>query len=315
MYTFFKILAKLALFFYTRKIVANFELNTNYDCPKILASNHPNSFFDAIVIAVQYPKPIYFLARGDAFKNKIIARFLKSIHLIPIFRLSEGKENLSKNDKTFQTCLELLQKKETILIFSEGVCVNEWKLRSLKKGTARLAFMALNNNIESVVVQPVNINYSSFSKNPKDILLNFNEEIAVKSLQNDSENNFYRNFNIQLKDGIEKNMIIKKDANDVILFPKKRNYLKIFILSIPAFIGFTSQFWLYLIFKSQAAKKTKNTVFYDSVLFGMLLLFYPLIIFVLALFLGIVINSSIGIAVFIGLPFTAWCFKELKSSF
>ena len=314
MYTFFNILAKLALFFYTRKIFANFDLNTNFNQPKILASNHPNSFFDAIIIAVKYPKPIYFLARGDAFKNKIVANFLKSIHLIPIYRLSEGKENLSKNDATFQICLDLLRNNQTILIFSEGLCVNEWQLRSLKKGTARLALLALNENINSLLVQPVNLNYSSFSTNPKEVELNFNKEINVKNIEKTSENNFYRNFNIQLKEGILNKMVVKIDTKNISLFDKKRNYLKLLLLATPAFIGFFTQYWMYKIIKLVAIQKTKNSVFYDSVLFGMLLVFYPITIISISLLFSLTINSYFGLATLIFLPLTAYCYKEFKSN-
>jgi hypothetical protein len=52
---------------YCSKTVVNFDKNTNFTT-KIIGANHPNSFFDAIVIA-SYPKPIYFLARGDAFNK------------------------------------------------------------------------------------------------------------------------------------------------------------------------------------------------------------------------------------------------------
>lgn len=314
MYTFFKILAKLALFFYTRKSIANFNFKSNFEKPKIIASNHPNSFFDAIVIAVNYPKPIYFLARGDAFKNKIIAGFLKSIHLIPIYRLSEGKENLIKNNQTFDICIALLKKNETILIFSEGLCVNEWKLRNLKKGTARLALLALNQNINSVLVQPVNINYSSFSKNPKEILINYNSPIEVGKIENSSETTFYINFNLKLKEGILNKMILKNDLEDIKLFKSKKNYFKLFVISIPACIGFFTQYWMYKIIKLLALKKTKNSVFYDSVLFGLLLILYPIIVVLISLFFGFIFNFFIGLLIFIALPLTAFCYKEFKSN-
>ena len=302
----------MALFFYTRKISANFALNSDTSKPKILASNHPNSFFDAIVIAVNYPKPIYFLARGDAFKNQFVARFLKSIHLIPIYRLSEGKENLSKNDTTFKTCIDLLKNNKTILIFSEGLCVNEWQLRSLKKGTARLALMALNENINFLLLQPININYSSFFNNPKDILINFNSDIEVAKIEKTSENNFYRNFNLKLKEGILDKMIVKKELDTFPLFEIKRSYFKLLLLAIPAFIGFFTQYWIYKIFKNLAINKTKNSVFYDSIFFGLLLIFYPIIVLIIALFFGFTFNFFIGLLVFIILPSTAFSYKEFK---
>ena len=312
MYNFFKIWARLALFFYSRKTVANFALILNLNQPKILASNHPNSFFDAIVIAVHYPKPIYFLARGDAFNKPLIKKFLNALHLIPIYRLSEGKENLSKNDSTFERCLKLLKSNEHILIFPEGVCVNEWNLRSLKKGTARLAFMALHQKINNLIVQPINLNYSSFYKVPKEIIINFNEPITVSNLSNHAENVFYRIFNQELKEGITRKMLIKSDLQYFDLFPKKENYLRKILLFIPAILGFISQYWIYFFLKKWVIKKTKNSVFYDSVLFGLLMFSYPVIIIVMATFVGIFFNFNLGLSMLILLPFTAWCCKEIK---
>ena len=312
MYTFFKIGARLALFFYTKKTVANFAVPHHFNQPKILASNHPNSFFDAIIIAIHYPKPIYFLARGDAFNKPLIAKFLKSLHLIPIYRLSEGKENLSKNDTTFKICLDLLKKNETVLIFSEGVCINEWNLRSLKKGTARLAYKALKEKIDTLVVQPVNLNYSSFSKVPKEVVLNFNTVLNVAELSTLSENEFYNSFNQKLKEGILDKMIVKKNIQDIELFKSKRNTFRLFLFAVPAFFGYVSQYWIYSYFKNLVAKKTKNTVFYDSVLFGLLLFCYPLICVTITLLLGFIFNFKIALITLFLLPFTAWCYTRFK---
>jgi 1-acyl-sn-glycerol-3-phosphate acyltransferase len=68
LYSFFKIGAQLAMQIYCSKTVVHFDENTNF-ITKIIGANHPN-FFDAIVIAVSYPKPIYFFARGDALINR-----------------------------------------------------------------------------------------------------------------------------------------------------------------------------------------------------------------------------------------------------
>ena len=219
-------------------------------------------------------------------------------------------ENTHGTYEFHETRLELLKKNQTILIFSEGLCVNEWQLRQLKKGTARLALLALNENINNVLVQPVNINYSSFKNNPKEILINFNQEIEVTTIEKTTENNFYRNFNIKLNVGILDNMIVKNDSLDIQLFIKKSNHLKKIFLSIPAFIGFLTQYWFYKIFKTFALKKTINSVFYDSVLFGMLLIFYPIIVVLFAVIIGLLTNFYIGMLVFIALPISAYCYKE-----
>lgn len=313
MYQFFKIGAQLAMKIYCKEFVVNFDTNTSYNGPKIIASNHPNSFFDAIVIAVKYPKPIYFLARGDAFKNPLVARFLNALQLIPIYRLSEGRKNLIKNKETFQKCISLFKQNQTILIFSEGTCMNEWQLRPLKKGTARLALLAVNEGISNLRIQPTNLNYSSFDKNPKEILLNFNSEFAFnQSLQN-KESKFYLNFNAQLKQGILNKLIIQTDKGQLKLFPKEKVSLLVkIVFALPAFLGYLMNYGIYSIFKHIAYKKTKNTVFYDSVLFGLLLIFYPMIVIIISIIIGILFDFQTAALLFITFPFTGCCYSRFR---
>src|SRR5579885_417410 len=69
--------------------------------PAILACNHPNSFLDALIITVYYRRPIYYIARGDAFKKPFGAKVLSFLNNVPIFRREEGANNLYKNEETF----------------------------------------------------------------------------------------------------------------------------------------------------------------------------------------------------------------------
>jgi 1-acyl-sn-glycerol-3-phosphate acyltransferase len=103
----------------------------NHKGPLLIACNHPNSFLDAIILAALFKKPIYSLARGDVFKNKRIARILTALKILPVFRISEGAENLNTNYDTFAKCREIFKQNGIVLIFSEGLCINEWKLRAL----------------------------------------------------------------------------------------------------------------------------------------------------------------------------------------
>ena len=296
---------------YCSKTVVHFDKNTNFHNPKIIGANHPNSFFDAIVIAVSYPKPIYFLARGDAFNKPLVAKFLNALQMIPIYRLSEGKNNLGKNEDTFNQCLALLKQNQTILIFSEGLCVNEWKLRSLKKGTARLALMAIQNDIPNLKIQPTNLNYSSFHKNPKQVLVNFNSEFEVTVTEKEAE--FYNRFNLQLKEGLLNKLIIQAEKKEITLFEIQASTIKKALLAIPAGIGYLLNQGIYLFFKNIAHKKTKNTVFYDSVLFGFLLIFYPIIVAVISLLTGLLFNGISAVIVFVSFPLSAWCYSQYKA--
>lgn len=309
LYSIFKFGAFLAVKIYCKKTIVNFDKNTSFSNPKLIACNHPNSFFDAILIAVHYPKPIYFLARGDAFNKPLVAKLLNAINLIPIYRLSEGKENLTKNDATFKKCIELLSKNKTILIFSEGICVNEWNLRPLKKGTARLSLMAFENQIANLKIQPTNINYSSFKKNPKVAEINFNAEFTPIKPNSGEEAKFYNEFNQELKDGMLSRML---DEEGVQNLKKSTCTSKKAILFLPACIGYLLNYGIYIFFKKKVTKKTKKTVFYDSVLFGLLLICYPIIVTIIAVIVLLLFNFPAALVTFLLFPITAWCYKELK---
>lgn len=135
--------------------------------PVILAMNHPNSFMDPIAFTTfAYPPRVFYLARGDAFKKGLVSTLLESIGIIPIFRIQDGgKEGLKKNDETYERVNTLLNRNKKIIIFAEGLCIMERRLRPLKKGVPRMVFGAMEeHNLEDLTVVPVGVNYSNPSQ-------------------------------------------------------------------------------------------------------------------------------------------------------
>ncbi|MFN5319252.1 MAG: 1-acyl-sn-glycerol-3-phosphate acyltransferase [Bacteroidia bacterium] len=151
----------------------------------ILACNHPNSFLDAIVVALVLKRKIHFLVRSDVFRKPRVAALLQKMNMIPIYRLEEGNSNLGRNDATFSLCFELLKRGELILIFSEGNCVVEKRLRTLKKGTARIWFGAMDYTgwEKDIAVIPVGINYTKPYYFRTELMLNFGAPCPLHSLK------------------------------------------------------------------------------------------------------------------------------------
>ncbi len=155
----------------------------NVKGPVIIAMNHPNAFTDPIAITyVSYPLRVHYMARGDAFKPGIIAWLLEQIGIVPIFRIQDaGKEGLKKNDEAYRRVNSLLKNNAKVIVFAEGLCVQERRLRPLKKGVARMVFGAYDTiQRDDLCVIPVGINYSNPSKFRSSILYNVGEPIAVK---------------------------------------------------------------------------------------------------------------------------------------
>jgi hypothetical protein len=206
-----------------------------------------------------------------------------------------------------------LKQSKTILIFSEGICANQWKLRSLKKGTSRLGLLALENNIKNIRIKPISLNYSSFTKNPKDLTIHFEKDLLLNEIDYEHANDFYRKCNLLIKEGIKKSLIEKLDVEEITLFKhKKKPFLK-FVFAFPALLGFLTHYLYYTTVRKFVVSKTKNTVFYDSVLFGILLITYPIFVAILSIITLFLFDFKIAVATFIALPALIYCYKVYKT--
>ncbi len=316
LYEFGRKLAQGAIKIYCRNIKINNKEFFETKEPLLLASNHPNSFFDAIILCCLFHRPVYSLARGDAFSGKLVAKLLRSIKMLPVFRASEGVENLDGNYKTFEECTEIFKQNGIISIFSEGRCEHEWHLRPLKKGTARLAIAAWEQNTPLKVL-PVGINYSSFHFFGKNVHINFGSPIQYNDLTNDFTDNG-RLLN-ELTGAVYqqlKSLVYEIDKADL---QTRRNTflvavsnLKKVLLFIPGMLGALIHLPFYLPIKKIITKKTLRTPHFDAAIIGLLMLGYPLYLLFWALIVYIIFGGYWCWLVFVLLPFFAWSYVQIK---
>jgi 1-acyl-sn-glycerol-3-phosphate acyltransferase len=309
-----KCYARLAVPLYCRHIKINKPELLHAKGPLLIAANHPNSFLDGIILTTLFQNPIYTLARGDAFKKPIYGKILRRLHLLPVYRTSEGVENLSHNYTTFEACKAAFSRNGIVMIFSEGRCINEWHLRPLKKGTARLATQAWEQGLE-VTVLPLGFNYSPFRKWGKTVHLNFGTPLQKSEiLSHDTEGKQHLAFNTQLEAALQK-LVYEIDANDKATLKKRffvpSSPLKLLLLALPGALGWLLHAPLYY------AARTATDIFfdndhYDSVVVSLLMLAYPLYLLLLLFLAAMYGNALLAAAVLLLLPFSAWACLQWK---
>jgi 1-acyl-sn-glycerol-3-phosphate acyltransferase len=306
---------RLAMLIFCRKIVVSNKSLLKKQGPLLLASNHPNSFLDAVILDILFKQPIWSLTRGDVFKNKFIARILLSLKMFPVYRVSEGVENLNSNYETFENCKKIFRQKGTVLIFSEGKCINEWHLRPLKKGTARLAINSWEVDIPLQVL-PVGINYSAFRRFGKNIIINFGDIITRESINwNSSEGIRLQTFNNKLQEQLNALVfeINKQDKErQRKLLEQKSPLFKKIALMIPAMMGWVLHLPLYWPVQRTILKKTEHNDHYDSVMAAILLFIYPVYLLLISWIVFYTTQSSLSFLFLLLLPFTAWSYVQLK---
>ncbi|MBL7758518.1 MAG: 1-acyl-sn-glycerol-3-phosphate acyltransferase [Chitinophagaceae bacterium] len=308
LYAALKIYIRLALLLFCRKLTVNRPELLRHKGPLLLAANHPNSFLDAIILDTLFSKPIWSLARGDVFVSPFIRRLLHAIRILPVYRVSEGVENLSTNYETFDACLDIFRKNGVVLIFSEGKCVNEWHLRPLRKGTARLACSSWEQQIPLQIL-PIGINYSSFIRFGKNIWVNLGTPFGQDDLDKQiTEGLRLQAFNQHLRQQLE-HLVWEIDKEDTVLqqalltVPLSPEWRA--ALALPAIIGFVTHLPLYWPIRYFTRKKAGHNDHYDSILLALLLVSYPFYLILLTT-IGYAITGSVwSLLLLIALPLCA----------
>ena len=253
----------------------NKELS-NLKGPVLITANHPNSFLDAIIIAAVFNRPIHFLARGDAFDKPWHSTLLRPLHMFPVYRLSEGKENLGLNAAAFENSRKVLSENGIVLIFIEGICMNKHELQPFKKGAARIAATCWKTGIP-ITVLPLGIGYSSLHQMGKSVLVQAGDLMHQSALMP---------FEEDAKNYVIFNQLLFEKINELICIPKYKHNPSV-IQIILGRMGTILNQPLYTLVSGFVRKKTRNTVFYDSVLFGVLFFCYPLYLLSLGFLLSV----------------------------
>lgn len=313
-YPLLKAYARLAIKLYCTKIVVNKKNLLKIKGPVLFAANHPNSFLDGVILSTLLDEHLYSLTRGDVFQNKTVGKILSWLKLLPVYRTSEGNHNLASNYITFASCHNMFKKKKIVLIFSEAESINEWGLRPLRKGTARLAFSSWQQGINLRVI-PLAFNYSSFKKFGKEVHLNFGEEIMKESVDADSYGKQLNEFTGKLRHQLTSLVYHAKNEADAQKFfqAKKTNWRSLLLL-IPGLAGWFLHAPLFYTFRFITELRFKKSDHYDAVLTAFLLISYPVYVLLLVI-LGGSVHPYLGLALLLIQPITAWCWLQIKHLF
>lgn len=313
LYKLLKIASRIAIHFYCRDIRITNQQLLYSNGPLLLAVNHPNSFLDAVILATLFEQPVHSLARGDAFNKKWIAALLRGLNMLPVYREREGQEHVHKNYSTFDSCINLFKQGGIVLIFTEALCENEWHLRPLKKGTARLAAMAWQQGIPLKIL-PIGINYSSFKLLGKNMHINIGSFID-QPLNAENNGKLLSAVTHQIQQQLQ-TLVYEIDSNNkqqqgMVFRVPVHPILKI-VLAPFAVIGYLLHFPLFYPLKRISFKKISPLGHYDSIVTGVLLLSYPFYIVLFVMLCWLLAGSFWWLAPIFVLPFTAWSYILLK---
>jgi len=197
-----KLSVTITSLFYFKKIRVLGLGNIPAKGPVIYAITHQNSLLDAYLSNGFSWRSPYYLVRADIFKHKIIDKVMRSIRTLPVYRIRDGYDSIKKNDQVFDTTKKILIRGGVVAIFPEGSHSMTHRLRPLKKGIARVAFMAeaatdFNLNVQIV---PIGINYDSYLKSSSRTLVNVGKPISLANYKQSFLEDENKAFRLMLSD-------------------------------------------------------------------------------------------------------------------
>lgn len=172
------------------------------DKPIVAISNHQNGLSDALGILFSFSKdkryPV-FIARGDIFKNKIAAKGLYFLRIMPAFRRQDvGYTDVKHNDEIFDQAATILNDNGVVALFPEAGHQDRHFLGTFKKGFARMAFRAAEQQNFSgpVYVLPMSNHYTNYFSVQGQLVMTIGEPIDISYLYD----TYKENPNLALKE-------------------------------------------------------------------------------------------------------------------
>lgn len=154
--------------------------------PTFVIANHQNGLMDAMAVLHTLYKsgrqPV-FIARGDIFKKDGIAKILRFMKILPVFRNRDGgRDDVKKDLEIFSRAAKVLDNKNTLVIFPEAGHQEGHFMSTFKKGFSRIAFSAeemAGFNLDLQIL-PLNIHYSNYFNFRSDLMVTCGEPFTIK---------------------------------------------------------------------------------------------------------------------------------------
>ena len=191
---------------HTRRAYRRFEVHGKEHIPKdgalIFGVNHSNTLMDALVLLSSNNARKVFIARGDIFKNPIIAKILNFLRILPIFRIRNGVAAVRQNDDSLNKAVDVIHDHVDLYLFPEGTHRTKHSLMRMGKGLFHIAMDASKQfgKESPVYIIPTAIEYGDYFRFRSTAMINFGEAINVTEfLKKTTEENEAVNINL-LKD-------------------------------------------------------------------------------------------------------------------
>jgi len=147
----------------------------------IFVTNHTCALMDPLVMLLAEGRKVVFMARADMFRRQAVARVLRWLRILPIYRIRDGVSAVKANSVAIAEAVGVLRDRCPLCLYPEGTHRPKHSLLPLGKGVCHIALEAVRemDGKWPVYIVPAGIEYSDYFRFRPDVELQIGQPINV----------------------------------------------------------------------------------------------------------------------------------------
>jgi 1-acyl-sn-glycerol-3-phosphate acyltransferase len=157
---FLKNLADLAMRLLYRSVEVHQQFGETARGPQLGVANHFGGLSDALILIYALDRVPRFIARDVIWKYPIARQVMNFVGAIPVHKPDDSAgRGAARNDQMFASTYDALEEEDLVVIFPEGITVDDPSIAPIKTGAARIALGARARGVTGIEIVPSGIHY------------------------------------------------------------------------------------------------------------------------------------------------------------
>ncbi|MEN8114432.1 MAG: 1-acyl-sn-glycerol-3-phosphate acyltransferase [Actinomycetota bacterium] len=174
---FLKNVASVAVRLIYRSVEVRQRAGESRSGPQLAVSNHFGGVADALIQSYALDRVPRFVARDVIWRFPIAKHGMRFVRAIPTHKPED--KGPAGNDQMFRSTYDALHDGDLIMIFPEGITVEDPAMARIKTGAARIALGARADGVEGIEIVPSGIHYDDKGTLRSRVWVNVGEPIKI----------------------------------------------------------------------------------------------------------------------------------------
>jgi 1-acyl-sn-glycerol-3-phosphate acyltransferase len=178
-YAVVRMIARFWIWFFFERVEVRHLERVPVTGPVLLCINHPNNLIDSLLVGAVLSRKVHYLATAALFRNRLSARLLVALGVIPVYRRADDPDRTDRNVELFAACHQAFDRGRLIAIYPEGATRAEAHVQRIKTGAARIALAYEAHAPGGLAVVPVGLSFEARRRFRGRVIVSFSAPIVV----------------------------------------------------------------------------------------------------------------------------------------